>query len=711
MLRPPRIVRAIGFFFAVIISFSPIDGQRATAVNPVPVPWAEAIAAFEQFTAEAMRLDGTTGLSIAFMKDDFVWAKGFGYADLENMVPAKPESSYRLASITKTITAFAVLQLAEAGKVDLDAEVQAYVPYFPKKKWPVTVRQLLGHLGGISHYRNDVVEGHIKDPKNTKQAIAIFQDFDLVAEPGTRYSYSTYGFILLGAVVEGASGESYGDVIRKRVFEPLGMADSKMDNPRHLIPNRVRGYQLVNGVLKNSEYVDVSSRFAGGGTRSTVLDLIKFAQGIIAGKLVKAETQKAMFTSMAQRDGRVTGYGMGWMVDPWKGHFQVGHSGSQPETQTFLALFPAERFAVAAASNFEGCRPVLYVRRLIELVFDEDLESAAYAGSREGRLMYSACDGTFSTGLSQYVRDGKELAQDDKDLESAFAYFKANVNARTLQKNFTPTKKNIIAGFHLGAGQALTKVGSHMAAILKEAFGADTLFGYTKSGPVAFFNDYIRATKKRAGWKKAFFFDKDFITLLAAWEKDWQRTYPDAVRRLAITPASDFEAIARDLKTTFSGASFYRDFSEDFAAAAQYFLDQKASERAVHILDLSRDLYPNSPAPYASLASVYAWMGKFEESRKLYEKAFFLDNTSEALGVDRFLIAIGRFRRAAKIPEGLAFALLALDFYPKDARLHLEAGNFYAAAGERDKAAASYRKALELDPGLEAARINLERLK
>jgi len=711
MPRPSRIVRAIGYLLAVIISFSPIDAQRGPAVHTSPGSLAEAIAAFEQFTAEAMRLDGTTGLSIAFIKDDFVWAKGFGCADLENMVPAKPESSYRLASITKTITAFTVLQLVEEGKVDLDAEVQTYVPYFPKKKWPVTVRQLLSHLGGISHYRNDGVEGHIKDPKNTRQAIAIFQDFDLVAEPGTRYSYSTYGFNLLGAVIEGASGESYGDVIRKRIFEPLGMADSKMDNPRDLIPNRVRGYQLVNGVLKNSEYIDVSSRFAGGGTRSTVLDLIKFAQGVIAGKLVKAETQKAMFTSTAQRDGQVTGYGMGWMVDPWKGHFQVGHSGSQPETQTFLLIFPAERFAVAAASNFEGCRPVLYVRRLIELVLDEDLESAAYTRGRERRLMYNACDGTFSTGLSQYVRDGKELARDGKDLENAFAYFRANVNERTLQKNFAPTKKNIIAGFHLGAGQVLTKVGSHMAATLEEAFGPDALFGCAKGGPVSFFNDYIRAMKKRAGGKKAFSFDSDFVTLLAAWEMDWQRTYPDAVRRLAVTPASDFEAVARNLKTTFSGASFYRDFSEDFAAAAQYFLDQKNPERAVHILDLSRDLYSNSPAPYASLAFVSAWIGKLEESRQLFNKAFSLDNTSEALGVDRFLSAIGRFRREAKIPEGLAFALLALDIYPKDARLHLETGNFYAAAGERDKAAASYRKALELDPGLDAARINLEKIK
>ena len=301
-----------------------------------------------------MALDRMPGLSVAFMKDGFVWAKGFGFADLENNVPATAESSYRLASITKTITAFAVLQLVEAGRINLDAEIQTYVPYFPKKKWPVTIRQLLGHLGGISHYRNDEAEEHIKEPRTTEQAIAIFKDFDLVTEPGTRYNYSSYGFNLLGAAVESASGESYGDYIKKHIFSPLGMENSRMDDPLDVVPNRVRGYRIIDNALKNSEFVDVSSRFAGGGTRSTVVDLIKFARGIVDGKLVKRETEREMFTPMSQRNGQLTGYGMGWEVKPWKGHFQVAHGGSQPETRTHILVFPAENFAVAAASNLEG---------------------------------------------------------------------------------------------------------------------------------------------------------------------------------------------------------------------------------------------------------------------------------------------------------------------------------------------------------------------
>jgi CubicO group peptidase (beta-lactamase class C family) len=144
--------------------------------------YSEQLANFERFVNEQMRADQIVGLSIGFVKGDFVWAQGFGYADLENKTPAKPESAYRLASVTKPMTAVAILQLVEAGKINLDAEVQTYVPYFPHKPWPVKVGPLLGHLAGIPHYVNYDLEGHFKDHKDTRAAIAVFENFDLVAQ-------------------------------------------------------------------------------------------------------------------------------------------------------------------------------------------------------------------------------------------------------------------------------------------------------------------------------------------------------------------------------------------------------------------------------------------------------------------------------------------------------------------------------------------------
>jgi len=307
-----------------------------TRKAPNPAPSKEELKQFDEFIERQMKLDKTTGLTIGFIKDGFVWVKGYGFADLENKLPAKPESAYRLGSITMPMTAVAVMQLVEKKKIDLDAEVQTYVPYYPKKQWPVTVRQVLGHVSGIPTYKNPDVELHIKEHKSTREAIAIFQDFDLSFEPGTRYNPSSYGYNLLGAIVEAASGMSYGDYMKQNVWGPAGMTDTRLDDPAEVIPNRVRGYRLVNGVIKNSEFVDVSSRFASGGTRSTIPDLLKYAGSIMDGRLLNSEGMTTATTVMSTRDGRLTNYAMGWETTPYSGRYILAQSGGQQEANTIL---------------------------------------------------------------------------------------------------------------------------------------------------------------------------------------------------------------------------------------------------------------------------------------------------------------------------------------------------------------------------------------
>jgi len=708
MKREARFVFIPVFLLLAVAFFIPQSGSTGQVASPSL--YADALREFEKFAAEQMALDRTPGLSIAFMKGDFIWAKGFGYADLENMVPAKPDSSFRMASVTKTFTAYAVLQLAEAGKINLDAEVQTYVPYFPKKKWPVTIRQLLGHLAGISHYKNSAAEERIKEPKNTREAVAIFQDFDLVAEPGTRYNYSTYGYNLLGAVIEGTSGQSYGDYVKSRVFEPLGMDSSRMDNPTDIIPNRIRGYRIVGGLLKNSEYVDISSRFAGGGTRSTVLDLVKYAQGIMGERLLNDRTQREMFTSMATRGGALTGYGMGWSVLPWKGHFQVYHGGSQPETRTYLMIFPTEKFAVAAASNLEGSNPAGYAKRLAEMILDQDLDSAAYAPDRNKQAVYSALEKVFNYGMSEFAWNARTSAQDEKDILEAIRYFNSCVDENALKKNFMETKRKITAGIHPAARGPFIKLGFAMASVLKESFGEEKLRSYHKSGPIPFFADYLGAVKTRPERKKWPAFSYEFTRLVSGWEKDWNKTYTDDVRRLAITPNTNFEEIGSELKKTFSGVSFYKDFSEEFAGAARYFLEKGDVEKALSILNIDRDLYPGSSSPYAALGATYIWTGNVEAARENYGKAVELDPAHPQVSPDQIVSLINQLRTAKKMREALEASLLFIDFFPKDARLYLETGNTYALSGQREKAIEYYKKALELDPNLATAKSNLEKL-
>jgi CubicO group peptidase (beta-lactamase class C family) len=337
--------------------------------------YATKLAAYEGFVQNELQEKKIPGLTVGFFKGDCTWVAAFGMADLENRVPASAESAYRYASVQKSMTAAAVLQLADQGKVDLDAEVQKYVSYFPRKRWPVTVRQLLGHLGGLSHYVNRDIEQHLTVHKSTREAIAIFEAFDLIAEPGTKYSYSSYGYNLLGAVIEGASGLSYSDYMRKAVWQPLGMLSVRLDDPLDLIPNRVRGYQLLNGEIKNSEFIDVSSRFAAGGTRGTVPDLLSFIRGIQDGRLLSAKALSLLYTPMATRNGEAIPYSAGWQVPPVKNRGRlVINDGGQQETRTFILNAPEKHCGIAFARNLEADVYGPIVLRLYEVILGEPLE-------------------------------------------------------------------------------------------------------------------------------------------------------------------------------------------------------------------------------------------------------------------------------------------------------------------------------------------------
>lgn len=318
----------------------------------------EKIRRIEQAVATQMSRNSIPGVSIAIAAGSQLrWAAGYGMADLENFVPVTPLTKIRLGSISKPITAIAVMQLVEQGKMDLDGEIQRYVPSFPKKQWPVTVRQLLGHLGGVRHYRGDDEEASTRHYTDRMEPLKIFAGDPLVIEPGTKYSYTTYGFNLLGAAVETASGEKFLDYVQVHIFQPAGMDHIRDDNTLAMIPHRARGYRLTaNGDIENCGLADTSNKVPGGGFISTASDLVKFALAVNGGTLVKKETVELMFTSQHTRDGKPTGYGLGFRSDQLEGRKRAAHAGGQQGISTLLVLYPGEGVAVAIMVNLEGAR-------------------------------------------------------------------------------------------------------------------------------------------------------------------------------------------------------------------------------------------------------------------------------------------------------------------------------------------------------------------
>ncbi|MCK4765111.1 MAG: serine hydrolase [Candidatus Aminicenantes bacterium] len=695
------------YVFALCVFFS---GSFVRAEESAANRFSEAVKTFEAYVQERMVFDKAVGISAAFMKDDFTWAKGFGYADLENKSPAKPGSSYRLASVSKTMTAIAVLQLVEKGEIDLDAAVQTYVPYFPKKKWPLTVRLLLGHLGGISHYKDYDKEGHIKVHKNTEEALKIFSDFDLVAEPGTKFNYSSYGYNLLAAVVEGASGQSFGDYLQEHIFAPLHMENSRLDDPVEIIPYRVRGYRLLKGKIKNSEYVDISSRLGGGCVRSTVLDLLKYARGVFSFKLLTKETTRLMFRSMATRAGFFTGYGMGWRVDPYAGHFQVAHSGGQPETATRLIILPRLNFAAAFASNREGFTFTTYINRLVELVLQEDVDIRPFALNAKTRDMLNACHRVYSYGLAYFERHSAPQSQKQQELEKAFAFFNENVNIKALKKNYPKIKKKINSGIHPVAKQAFTKIGSFMATALHDAYGKEKLKDYYRLGFFSFFNDYIKLSRSWPKEKKTFIFSKRFAKTVKGWQRDWQRTYTPYARSLNITGAADFSEIENRLKKVFSKARVYPDFRGDMFNTAYGFLFDDKVDKAIDIFYRYGELYRDRTSLCSHLAFAYLWKGDTDRSRRLFKEAFKKEGGHPGVSPRRFDWYSRQLKNRDKLKELFVLLEIALELHPENPAVLKTAADFYAGAGREKDARRCYREALRLKPDYAEAKKALKKI-
>jgi serine beta-lactamase-like protein LACTB, mitochondrial len=323
-------------------------------------------ALLENTISKFMAANSVPGVAAAVvLNGEEVWSEGFGMADLENSVPVTPQTLFRLASISKPITATAAMQLWEQGKLDIEAPIQKYCPAFPQKETPISTRQLMAHLGGVRHYRTDAKEDletnntkHFDDP--IAGGIQFFANDPLIAKPGTKFNYSTQGFTLVGCAVEGASGKKYVDYVQQNIFGPAGMVNTRWDDRFSVIPHRTRFYsKSKSGVVQNSEYLDSSYKIPGGGWLSSADDMASFEVAMLADRLVKRSTRDVMWTPQ-HASGPVgvedhnQGYALGWGVGNAAGVPDVGHGGGQQGTSTFLMLAPGQKAGVVVLINMDG---------------------------------------------------------------------------------------------------------------------------------------------------------------------------------------------------------------------------------------------------------------------------------------------------------------------------------------------------------------------
>jgi serine beta-lactamase-like protein LACTB, mitochondrial len=354
-----RVVPAVLVFALLLVPCTAVSqsGQIAT----------EKRTQLEAAIGRFMAANSVPGVSVAVVENGAVeWSAGFGTADLENFVPATAHTLYRLASISKSLTATGAMLLWQQGKLDLDAPVQKYCLAFPPRDTPITTRELLGHMGGIRHYKSDSQDdpevGNTKHfPNPIQGGLDFFKNDPLVNKPGTEFHYSTQGFTLVGCAIEGASGENYVDYIRENVLLPAGMTHTVVDNRFNIVPFRTRFYSKdKSGAITNSDFLDSSYKIPGGGWLSSADDMAQFEVAILNDRLVARATRDLMWTPIKTADGKQNGYALGWGTGNDLGVLDVGHDGGQQGTSTSFKIVPERRAGVVVLINLDsGDAPAL----------------------------------------------------------------------------------------------------------------------------------------------------------------------------------------------------------------------------------------------------------------------------------------------------------------------------------------------------------------
>jgi CubicO group peptidase (beta-lactamase class C family) len=284
-------------------------------------------------------------------------AQGFGFSNLEHRVAVKPETIFQSGSVGKQFTATAIMMLVEEGKIGPDDSITKYFPQAPASWKPVTVRHLLSHSGGFTDYPKhfDFRKDYSED-----ELVKMVSAIPLAFPPGTKWSYSNLGYLILGILIHRVTGEFYGDMLQQRIFQPLGMETARIVSEADIIPNRAAGYRLAEGQLKNQDWVSPTlNTTADGSLYFSILDLAKWDAALYTEKVLKRSSLEQMWTPFNLNDGKLNSghYGFGWRIADVHGHRVIGHAGAWQGFETQISRYVDDKLTVVVLSNLAGADP------------------------------------------------------------------------------------------------------------------------------------------------------------------------------------------------------------------------------------------------------------------------------------------------------------------------------------------------------------------
>jgi CubicO group peptidase (beta-lactamase class C family) len=291
------------------------------------------------------------GMSITVLKKgEKIFHKGYGYADLDKKVEVDPgRTLFRIASASKPIAAMALAKMVSEKKIDLDTSFYHYVPYFPKKEFDFTIRQLASHTAGIRGYRGK--EYALNKPYSIKESLKIFQDDPLEFPPGTDYLYTSFDWVMISLAIEEVSGISFSEYVKKEVLDPLGMYSTYVEYPKASRSNKATPYTRRRSGFRLAIPVDNQYKLAGGGYISTSEDLVKLGQASLENALIPNEIMTQFLTPQRVK-GHSTFYGLGWQVSEDSQHRPfIGHVGNGIGGYSNFFVYPEKEIVIALLIN------------------------------------------------------------------------------------------------------------------------------------------------------------------------------------------------------------------------------------------------------------------------------------------------------------------------------------------------------------------------
>jgi N-acyl-D-amino-acid deacylase len=393
------------------------DG-RATGATPGRVlrradPRETRALAIDRFVRAEMERQEIPGLAIGIVDKGVVTARGYGYANVEHMVPVTEETIFQSGSLGKMFTATAVMLLVEDGKIALADPITRYFPDAPASWGSITVRHLLTHTSGIPDYTTDAFDYRKDYTEDELARLAYAMPSEFPA--GSRWSYSNTGYALLGFVVRKASGQFYGDVLAERVFQPLGMTATRVISEADIVANRAAGYQLVDGTLKNQDWVAPKlNTTADGSLYFSLKDLLAWDAAVKRRAILKPGSWEQILTPVRLGSGKTYPYGFGWFLDERGGHPLHQHGGSWQGFKTQLSRFLGDDLSVIVLANLAEADPARIADGIAARI-DPRLEVPVpmpipdhepQAMAKLHRILDALAAGTLTSADFAYVRAG-----------------------------------------------------------------------------------------------------------------------------------------------------------------------------------------------------------------------------------------------------------------------------------------------------------------